>query len=115
MPQFTFSFSPHSWLFPFRTVLCLSDVLDEQLKALWFSPFQSDEMETEVDMVRRVFAGTINIFVTEIHRAIGEQRKQFMAGFKVTNFCIFIMESINLVESGLLINYKSINCSSCYV
>lgn len=36
----------------FRTVYVLSDVLDEQLKALWFSPFQSDDMESEVDMVR---------------------------------------------------------------
>lgn len=82
------------WLFPFRTVFVLSDVLDEQLKALWFSPFQSDEMETEVDMVRRVFAGTINIFVAEIHRAIGEQRKQFMAGFKVTNFCFLCLHKL---------------------
>ncbi|XP_039535377.1 protein virilizer homolog isoform X3 [Pimephales promelas] len=38
--------------FNHRTVYVLSDVLDEQLKALWFSPFQSDEMETEVDMVK---------------------------------------------------------------
>uniref|UniRef100_A0A672R2B7 Vir like m6A methyltransferase associated n=1 Tax=Sinocyclocheilus grahami TaxID=75366 RepID=A0A672R2B7_SINGR len=38
--------------FNHRTVFVLSDVLDEQLKALWFSPFQSDEMETEVDMVK---------------------------------------------------------------
>lgn len=44
---------PSFFLFStFRTVYVLSDVLDEQLKALWFSPFQSDEMETEVDMVR---------------------------------------------------------------
>ncbi|KAL1259539.1 hypothetical protein QQF64_010116 [Cirrhinus molitorella] len=38
--------------FNHRTVYVLSDVLDEQLKALWFSPFQSDEMEAEVDMVK---------------------------------------------------------------
>ncbi|XP_005158092.1 protein virilizer homolog isoform X2 [Danio rerio] len=38
--------------FNHRTVYVLSDVLDEQLKALWFSPFQPDEMETEVDMVK---------------------------------------------------------------
>uniref|UniRef100_A0A8C1NLY0 Vir like m6A methyltransferase associated n=1 Tax=Cyprinus carpio TaxID=7962 RepID=A0A8C1NLY0_CYPCA len=38
--------------FNHRTVFVLSDVLDEQLKALWFSPFQSDEMDTEVDMVK---------------------------------------------------------------
>uniref|UniRef100_A0A672SHD2 Vir like m6A methyltransferase associated n=1 Tax=Sinocyclocheilus grahami TaxID=75366 RepID=A0A672SHD2_SINGR len=38
--------------FNHRTVFVLSDVLDEQLKALWFSPFQSDEMETDVDMVK---------------------------------------------------------------
>lgn len=29
----------------------LSDVMDEQLKALWFSPFHSDELETDLDMV----------------------------------------------------------------
>nr|XP_055066087.1 protein virilizer homolog [Misgurnus anguillicaudatus] len=38
--------------FNHRTVYVLSDVLDEQLKALWFSPFQSDDLETEVDMVK---------------------------------------------------------------
>lgn len=48
-----FFFSSHLFS-TFRTVYVLSDVLDEQLKALWFSPFQSDEMETEVDMVRNM-------------------------------------------------------------
>ncbi|XP_051999849.1 LOW QUALITY PROTEIN: protein virilizer homolog [Xyrauchen texanus] len=38
--------------FNHRTVYVLSDVLDEQLKALWFSPFQSEDLETEVDMVK---------------------------------------------------------------
>ncbi|XP_057196134.1 protein virilizer homolog [Triplophysa rosa] len=38
--------------FNHRTVYVLSDVLDEQLKALWFSPFQSNDMDTEVDMVK---------------------------------------------------------------
>lgn len=32
----------------------LSEVLDEQLKALWFSPFHTDDMEAELDMVRHL-------------------------------------------------------------
>uniref|UniRef100_A0AAY5EJG6 Virilizer N-terminal domain-containing protein n=1 Tax=Electrophorus electricus TaxID=8005 RepID=A0AAY5EJG6_ELEEL len=35
-----------------RTVYVLSDMLDEQLRVFWLSPFQSDEMETEQDMVK---------------------------------------------------------------
>uniref|UniRef100_A0A8B9GZU1 Vir like m6A methyltransferase associated n=1 Tax=Astyanax mexicanus TaxID=7994 RepID=A0A8B9GZU1_ASTMX len=35
-----------------RTVYVLSDMLDEHLRALWFSPFQSDDMETDQDMVK---------------------------------------------------------------
>lgn len=35
-----------------RTVFILSEALDEQLKALWFSPFHTDDMETELDMVK---------------------------------------------------------------
>lgn len=34
-----------------RTVFILSEALDEQLKTLWFSPFQADEMETDLEMV----------------------------------------------------------------
>jgi hypothetical protein len=37
-----------------RTVFVLSEVLDEQLKALWFSPFHTDDMEAELDMVRHL-------------------------------------------------------------
>ena len=39
-------------VFPSRTVFILSEVLDEQLKALWFSPFHADDMDAELDMVR---------------------------------------------------------------
>ncbi len=35
-----------------RTVFILSEALDEQLKTLWFSPFQTDDIETDLDMVR---------------------------------------------------------------
>ncbi|XP_072548060.1 protein virilizer homolog isoform X2 [Salminus brasiliensis] len=35
-----------------RTVYVLSDMLDEHLRALWFSPFQSEDMETDQDMVK---------------------------------------------------------------
>ena len=40
--------------FACRTVFILSEALDEQLKALWFSPFQTDDIETDLDMVRGV-------------------------------------------------------------
>uniref|UniRef100_A0A673B1P3 Virilizer N-terminal domain-containing protein n=1 Tax=Sphaeramia orbicularis TaxID=375764 RepID=A0A673B1P3_9TELE len=38
--------------FNHRTVFILSEALDEQLKALWFSPFQTDDIESDVDMVK---------------------------------------------------------------
>ncbi|XP_057691450.1 protein virilizer homolog isoform X2 [Corythoichthys intestinalis] len=38
--------------FNHRTVFILSEALDEQIKALWFSPFQTDDIETELDMVK---------------------------------------------------------------
>lgn len=34
-----------------RTVFLLSEALDEQLKTLWFSPFQTDEIESDLEMV----------------------------------------------------------------
>lgn len=34
-----------------RTVFILSEALDEQLKTLWFSPFQTDDVEADLDMV----------------------------------------------------------------
>lgn len=44
-----------------RTTYVLADVMDDQLKPMWFSPFQAEEIETDLDMVR----GFIN--VTEGH------------------------------------------------
>ncbi|KAF7227300.1 protein virilizer homolog [Nothobranchius furzeri] len=38
--------------FNHRTVFILSEALDEQLKALWFSPFQTDDIETDLDLVK---------------------------------------------------------------
>uniref|UniRef100_A0A3P9JLQ4 Vir like m6A methyltransferase associated n=1 Tax=Oryzias latipes TaxID=8090 RepID=A0A3P9JLQ4_ORYLA len=38
--------------FNHRTVFILSEALDEQLKALWFSPFHTDDIETDLDMVK---------------------------------------------------------------
>ncbi|KAM8735469.1 protein virilizer homolog isoform 2-T2 [Acanthopagrus schlegelii] len=35
-----------------RTVFILSEALDEQLKTLWFSPFQTDDIEADLDMVK---------------------------------------------------------------
>ncbi|GAA6098864.1 protein virilizer homolog isoform X1 [Tachysurus ichikawai] len=35
-----------------RTVYILSDLPDDQLRTLWYSPFQSDDMEAEQDMVK---------------------------------------------------------------
>ncbi|XP_069392962.1 protein virilizer homolog isoform X1 [Paralichthys olivaceus] len=40
--------------FNHRTVFILSEALDEQLKALWFSPFQTDDIETDLDMKVKV-------------------------------------------------------------
>lgn len=34
-----------------RTVFILSEALDEQLKTLWFSPFQTDDIESDLEMV----------------------------------------------------------------
>lgn len=34
-----------------RTVFLLSEALDEQLKTLWFSPFQTDEMDSDLETV----------------------------------------------------------------
>lgn len=34
-----------------RTVFIVSEALDEQLKTLWFSPFQTDDIEADLDMV----------------------------------------------------------------
>lgn len=33
----------------------LSEALDEQLKTLWFSPFQTDEIESDLEMVSVLF------------------------------------------------------------
>uniref|UniRef100_A0AAQ5ZEP6 Virilizer N-terminal domain-containing protein n=1 Tax=Amphiprion ocellaris TaxID=80972 RepID=A0AAQ5ZEP6_AMPOC len=38
--------------FNHRTVFILSEALDEHLKALWFSPFQTDDIEADLDMVK---------------------------------------------------------------
>uniref|UniRef100_A0A8D0CPQ2 Vir like m6A methyltransferase associated n=1 Tax=Sander lucioperca TaxID=283035 RepID=A0A8D0CPQ2_SANLU len=38
--------------FNHRTVFILSEALDEQLKTLWFSPFQTDDIEVDLDMVK---------------------------------------------------------------
>ncbi|XP_039592310.1 protein virilizer homolog isoform X1 [Polypterus senegalus] len=35
-----------------RTVYVLSDVFDDQIKALWFSPFQTEEIDTDLDVVK---------------------------------------------------------------
>ncbi|KAM9309822.1 protein virilizer homolog isoform 2-T2 [Pholidichthys leucotaenia] len=38
--------------FNHRTMFILSEALDEQLKGLWFSPFQTDDIEPDIDMVK---------------------------------------------------------------
>lgn len=30
----------------------LADVMDDQLKSMWFSPFQAEEIDTDLDMVK---------------------------------------------------------------
>ncbi|XP_070796549.1 protein virilizer homolog [Pituophis catenifer annectens] len=39
-------------LFNNRTMYILADVMDDQLKSMWFSPFQAEEIETDLDMVK---------------------------------------------------------------
>ncbi|XP_025055201.1 protein virilizer homolog isoform X4 [Alligator sinensis] len=39
-------------LFNNRTTYVLADVMDDQLKSMWFSPFQAEEIDTELDMVK---------------------------------------------------------------
>ncbi|XP_042319086.1 protein virilizer homolog isoform X2 [Sceloporus undulatus] len=39
-------------LFNNRTAYILADVMDDQLKSMWFSPFQAEEIETDLDMVK---------------------------------------------------------------
>lgn len=44
----------------------LADVMDDQLKPMWFSPFQAEEIETDLDMVRafiNVIEGDLKIRV----------------------------------------------------
>lgn len=40
-----------SSVLPCRTMYILADVMDDQLKSMWFSPFQAEEIETDLDMV----------------------------------------------------------------
>lgn len=39
----------------------LADVMDDQLKSMWFSPFQAEEIDNDLDMVK----GFINL--TEVY------------------------------------------------
>ncbi|XP_074125419.1 protein virilizer homolog isoform X7 [Sminthopsis crassicaudata] len=39
-------------LFNNRTAYVLADVMDDQLKSMWFSPFQAEEIETDLDLVK---------------------------------------------------------------
>ncbi|KAF4798034.1 Protein virilizer like protein [Turdus rufiventris] len=39
-------------LFNNRTTYVLADVMDDQLKSMWFSPFQAEEIDTDLDMVK---------------------------------------------------------------
>ncbi|XP_061459059.1 protein virilizer homolog isoform X3 [Rhineura floridana] len=39
-------------LFNNRTAYVLADVMDDQLKSMWFSPFQAEEIDTDLDMVK---------------------------------------------------------------
>lgn len=42
----------HLALFCCRTTYVLADVMDDQLKSMWFSPFQAEEIDTDLDMVK---------------------------------------------------------------
>uniref|UniRef100_A0A6I8PEB6 Vir like m6A methyltransferase associated n=1 Tax=Ornithorhynchus anatinus TaxID=9258 RepID=A0A6I8PEB6_ORNAN len=39
-------------LFNNRTAYVLADVMDDQLKSLWFSPFQAEEIDSDLDLVK---------------------------------------------------------------
>uniref|UniRef100_H3AKP3 Vir like m6A methyltransferase associated n=1 Tax=Latimeria chalumnae TaxID=7897 RepID=H3AKP3_LATCH len=39
-------------LFNNRTVYVLSEIIDDQLKSLWCSPFQAEEIDTDLDMMK---------------------------------------------------------------
>uniref|UniRef100_A0A8C4VLF9 Vir like m6A methyltransferase associated n=1 Tax=Gopherus evgoodei TaxID=1825980 RepID=A0A8C4VLF9_9SAUR len=39
-------------LFNNRTTYVLADMMDDQLKSMWFSPFQAEEIDTDLDMVK---------------------------------------------------------------
>ena len=34
-----------------RTAYVLADVMDDQLKSMWFTPFQAEEIDTDLDLV----------------------------------------------------------------
>lgn len=76
----------------------LSEALDEQLKALWFSPFQTDDIETDLDTVSVYCIFTIMIIPRYLKRFYNVLR---------------LVSSINHmgleVESELRIN-RSRNC-----
>lgn len=37
-----------------RTAYVLADVMDDQLKSMWFTPFQAEEIDTDLDLVWRI-------------------------------------------------------------
>ncbi|EGW06619.1 Protein virilizer-like [Cricetulus griseus] len=39
-------------LFNNRTAYVLADVMDDQLKSMWFTPFQAEEIDTDLDLVK---------------------------------------------------------------
>lgn len=56
----------HSW-YICRTVFLLSEALDEQLKTLWFSPFQTDEIDSDLEMVcARLFFSFCEIIFVKV-------------------------------------------------
>lgn len=40
----------------------MADVMDDQLKSMWFSPFQAEEIDTDLDMVK----GFINVIEVDL-------------------------------------------------
>lgn len=37
-----------------RTAYVLADVMDDQLKSMWFTPFQAEEIDADLDLVWRI-------------------------------------------------------------
>uniref|UniRef100_A0A8C2X1Q4 Vir like m6A methyltransferase associated n=1 Tax=Cyclopterus lumpus TaxID=8103 RepID=A0A8C2X1Q4_CYCLU len=64
--------------FNHRTVFILSEALDEQLKTLWFSPLQTDDIEADLDMMKVDLVGLAQECCPELDLKV-ELERSFMS------------------------------------